>query len=251
MGVRAEQSRRWVRGYLGGEVVVDTREPLLFWEEGFPTPSYAIARPAIREGALRPVPVDGRDHPFFGPHGPVSAVYDVATGARSASRAAWVRDDPALDGHVVFSWEPGVFDKWTEEDVEVFGHPRDPHHRVDALPSSRRVRVEIDGELLAESGDTVVLFETGLPTRYYLPPDSVVSARLTPTDHVTHCPYKGAASKYWNHPALANIAWSYPHPDPSVAAIAGRIAFYDEFVDVTVDGEPQERPVSTFSRARP
>ena len=142
-------------------------------------------------------------------------------------------------------------DRWMEEDEIVFGHPRDPHKRVDALPSSRHVTVSLDGQVLADSHTPVLLFETGLPTRYYLRQEDLVSPDLRPADHQTMCPYKGIADRYWSLPTAENIAWSYTDPVPAVQNIAGRVAFYNEFVDLVVDGVAQPRPTTPFSVGRP
>jgi uncharacterized protein (DUF427 family) len=129
-------------------------------------------------------------------------------------------------------------------------HPRDPHTRVDILPSSRHVRVVVDGVTIAESASPRLLFETGLPPRYYLPKTHVRLDLLTPTDTVTHCPYKGQAS-YWSVRAgdsvHEDLAWSYPTPLPESQKVAGLIAFYNEKVELYVDGVRQERPSTKFS----
>jgi uncharacterized protein (DUF427 family) len=142
-------------------------------------------------------------------------------------------------------------DAWFEEDEEVFTHPRDPYTRVDILASSRHVRVEVAGVTVAESSSPRLLFETGLPARYYLPKPHVRLDLLVPTDTVSHCPYKGRA-EWWSvhtpdgtvHP---DLAWSYRTPLPESRQVAGLIAFYDEKVDVHVDGVRQERPRTKFS----
>jgi uncharacterized protein (DUF427 family) len=132
----------------------------------------------------------------------------------------------------------------------VFTHPRDPYTRVDILPSSRHVRVEVDGVTVAESTSPRLLFETGLPGRYYLPKTHVRLDLLIPTDTVTHCPYKGQA-EYWSVRAgdtvHGDLAWSYRTPLPESQKIAGLIAFYNEKVDTYVDGVLQQRPSTKFS----
>jgi uncharacterized protein (DUF427 family) len=143
-------------------------------------------------------------------------------------------------------------DAWFEEDEEVFGgHPRSPYARVDAIRSSRHIRVELGGVVLAESASPVLLFETGLPTRHYIQRTDVFFAHLERTDTVTYCPYKGTTSDYWSarvggevHP---DIAWSYAYPNVAVAQIAGLVAFYDEKVDTFLDGVPATRPRTKFS----
>lgn len=153
-------------------------------------------------------------------------------------------------GLVHVDWN--AVDSWFEEDEEVFGgHPRSPYARVDAIRSSRQIRVEIDGVVLAESTAPVLLFETGLPTRHYIQRTDIDFAALEHTDTVTYCPYKGSTSDYWSArigDALhEDIAWSYAYPTPAVIQIAGLIAFYDEKVDTFLDGAPVERPRTKFS----
>ena len=165
----------------------------------------------------------------------------------------WAYEDPIAEradikGHVAFYWDK--LDHWFEEDEEVFVHPRDPHHRVDACRSSRQLRVVIGGETVAESSRPVLVFETGLPTRYYIPKLDVRLELLTPTDTVTRCPYKGHA-RYWSAEGVTDAAWSYTYPLPAVTAIAGHISFFQERVDETwVDGEQVERPQTQWSRKR-
>ncbi len=141
-------------------------------------------------------------------------------------------------------------DAWFEEDEEVFTHPRDPYTRVDILPSSRHVRVEVDGVTVAETSKPTLLFETGLPVRYYLPKTHVRMDLLTPTERRTHCPYKGEA-EYWSvrvgEAVHRDLAWSYRAPLPESQRIAGLISFYNERVDLHVDGVAQERPQTPFS----
>jgi uncharacterized protein (DUF427 family) len=153
----------------------------------------------------------------------------------------------ALAGLVTFSWSDPL--TWLEEDEPLIAHARDPHKRVDVVPSSRHVRVEVDGELLAESRRPLLLFETALPARYYLPPDDVRVA-LEPSQTSSVCPYKGVAS-WWSARVgdrlLEDIAWSYPRPVPENPRIAELICFRNERVDLTVDGERLERPVTPWS----
>ncbi|HEX9336570.1 MAG TPA: DUF427 domain-containing protein, partial [Pseudonocardiaceae bacterium] len=152
-------------------------------------------------------------------------------------------------GTVRFDW--AALDAWFEEDEEVFVHPRDPYTRVDALRSTRRVRVELDGMVLADSASPVMVFETGLPPRYYLNRTEVNFAHLVPSDTVTACPYKGRTSGYWSvrsgADVHADLAWTYDFPTRQLLPIAGLIAFYNEKVDTFVDGEFIPRPVTHFS----
>ena len=156
----------------------------------------------------------------------------------------------ALGGHVRFDWD--ALDTWLEEDEEVFVHPRNPYTRVDALRSTRRVRIELEGTVLAESASPVMVFETGLPTRYYLNRTDVKIEHLIPSNTATACPYKGRTSGYWSvrlgDVTYADLAWAYDFPTRQLLPIAGLIAFYNEKVDITLDGELLPRPITHFSK---
>jgi uncharacterized protein (DUF427 family) len=153
-----------------------------------------------------------------------------------------------LRGLVRLDW--GAMSEWLEEDEPVYTHPRDPYTRVDILASSRHVRVEVDGVTVAESRQPRILFETGLPPRYYIPLTDVRVDLLRPSETVTHCPYKGMAS-YWSvdagHGVRPDLVWMYRTPLPESQKIAGLACFYDEKVDVFLDGERQQRPATKFS----
>jgi uncharacterized protein (DUF427 family) len=171
-------------------------------------------------------------------------LHGVRTGDRERPGAAWVQIDGELRDTARFDWS--AFDAWFEEDEEVFVHARDPYVRVDALRSSRTVRVEIDGVLLAESSSPVLVFETGLPTRYYLSRTDLHSEHLVPSGTVTECPYKGRTSAYWSarigSAVHTDIAWSYDFPTRQLLPIAGLVAFSNERVDLAVDGRQVDRP---------
>ena len=161
--------------------------------------------------------------------------------------------EPHVDGYVQVPW--GDVDAWFEEDDEVFVHPKDPYHRIDVLNTSRPIRVSLDGHVLAESARARVLFETSLPPRYYLRPEDVRTDLLEPSTTVTQCAYKGTA-RHWSArvgdpvtPGLvADVAWTYDDPRPEVEPIRGRICFYNERVDLEVDGALLERPQTPWSR---
>ena len=260
--MRTEPIDKRVRGLVGDTVVVDTLRPLLFWEDDFPVPNYAFLPADVRTDLLVPTQADvTRTEPsprfdFFAAQGPVAQLYDLVVGDRTLANAAWQRDDPALADRIVFSWRPGLLDRWLEESEEVGGHPRDPHKRVEALASDRHVVVSLGdpasgGVVLAETRRPVLLFETGLPTRFYVPEEDVSAEALEPGRAHSFCPYKGTADRYWSvrgRPDATDIAWSYSAPFPAVGKIAGRVAFYNEVVDVTVDGVMLERPDSPFAR---
>ncbi len=178
----------------------------------------------------------------------------VAGDATAAGAARRLRDPPdnRLRDAVRLEW--AAMTEWLEEDEPVYVHPRDPYTRIDILASSRHVRIERDGVALAESHHPTILFETGLPPRYYLPPADVRTELLRPTDQRTGCPYKGTAS-YWsveiNGERHDDLVWTYRTPLPESQKIAGLVCFYDERIDLYLDGERQERPRTKFSAPPP
>jgi uncharacterized protein (DUF427 family) len=225
-----EPTPRRVRVRLGTTVVADsTRAQLLIQFGPGILPTYYLPAEDVRPGVL--VDEDaGR--------------WSVVAGGRRAEGAAWSTDDfPELKGMVTFSWE--TLD-WYEEDEQVYAHARPPYSRVDTLRSSRRVEVFIDGDRVAGSVRPLLLFETGLPTRYYLPFADVRMDLLTPSETISYCPYKGRA-RYFSHPLVADVAWSYPDPIPENPKIRDLLCFYNERVDLVIDGEPIERPDSPFA----
>jgi uncharacterized protein (DUF427 family) len=141
-------------------------------------------------------------------------------------------------------------DHWFEEDEEILAHPRDPYHRVDILRSSRHIRVELDGIILAETKNPTILFETSLPLRFYIPMEDVQMKVLEKTSSKTICPYKGAAS-YWSVSVAGkiyrNLVWTYQEPFLESKKIEGLLCFFNEKVDLFVDGELQERPKTLWS----
>jgi uncharacterized protein (DUF427 family) len=244
LATRVEASPRWVRVKFGGEYIADSRRALLLIQyppAGLPT--YFLPQADVRMDLLEPAAQDGD-----------IAYWTVRAGQQTAEKAAWAKLDPPLDlagleGHISFKW--GAMDGWYEEDEEVFVHARDPHRRVDVLASSRHVRVVIAGETVAETRRACLLFETDLPTRYYIPREDVRMELLEPTELTTRCPYKGIAS-YWSVRVGDHVAkngvWSYPDPIPECAKIKDRLCFYNERVDLYVDGELQARPQTMWSQ---
>ncbi|MEO6088284.1 MAG: DUF427 domain-containing protein [Umezawaea sp.] len=223
---------RHVRGVLANEVVVDTTRALYVWEHPH-YPQFYIPRADVRADLL----VD--EHAARDTSRGIAHVHGVhAAGVHRPSSALHYRD---FHDSVRFEW--AALDGWFEEDEQVFVHPRDPYSRVDALRSSRVVRIELDGVVLAESSAPVLVFETGLPTRYYLSRTHVDFSALTRTDTETACPYKGTTSDYWSvttpNGSYPDLAWSYSFPTKDLLPIAGLVAFYNEKVDVFVDGVPQ------------
>jgi uncharacterized protein (DUF427 family) len=240
-----EPAPRRVRATLGGHIVFDTIRAVYLWEWPF-YPQYYIPLADV-DGALL---VD-EHHPQRDHRGQLE-LFGLAVGEIKRPSAVRLYRESAiagLGGTARFEWS--ALDSWFEEDEEIFVHPRNPFTRVDALRSTRPVRVELDGVVLAASSSPVMVFETGLPTRYYLNRTEVDFAHLAASDTVTSCPYKGMTSGYWSaqiagevHP---DLAWSYDFPTRQLLPIGGLIAFYNEKVDLIVDGELLPRPKTHFS----
>ena len=174
-------------------------------------------------------------------------------GTRSIEHGAWYYPEPlpgaeGLRDLIAFYWDR--MDAWYEEDEQVFVHPRDPYHRIDLRRSDRLVEVELDGIVLARSDRATALFESNLPTRWYLPREDV-HVELEPSDTVSACPYKGEAGYFSVRMAdssiITDLIWFYADPLPEVASIAGLVCFFNERVDLTLDGERLERPESPWS----
>lgn len=210
---------RRIRAMLGGRAVLDTDNAVYRWE-----------------------------HPYY----PAFYLPEADIDARALAELAehgHVERHPTLPGHVHLAWE--ALESWFEEEEEVFVHPRSPYVRVDAVRSTRHVRVELDGMLLAESAAPVIVFETGLPTRYYLDRSAVQWDRLSPSATRTACPYKGRTSAHWSvqvgDEIHEDLAWCYDFPTAALTPIAQLVAFYDEKVDLVLDGVARPRPLTKFS----
>ena len=261
--LRHEPTEKRVRALVGDHVAIESTRAMLVWEPRRIVPSYAVPVEDVR-GELLPVPeatTRPEDHQgqrlgdlsILDPRVPF-AVHTADGEPVSVRVHGEVREavgfrvaDPDLAGHVVLDF--GGFDAWYDEDERIVSHPRDPFHRIDILHSSREVRIEVDGELVAETRRPMLLFETGLPMRSYLPREDV-RVPLVPSPRRTRCAYKGEAS-YWS-PQVGgrthdSLAWSYESPLRDAAEVEGLIAFFDERVDVEVDGERRPRPVTPWS----
>jgi uncharacterized protein (DUF427 family) len=235
---------RRVRAQVGARTVLDTTHALYVWEWPF-YPQFYIPSADVDPAALKEATETHRLS--RGAVRSVSLEVDGDLRERAGHRFVESSVDGLLDT-IRFQWD--ALDAWFEEDEQVFVHPRSPYTRVDALRSTRRVRVERGGVLLAEAGSCVMVFETGLPTRYYLDRGAVDFARLEPSPTVTACPYKGRTSAYWSlrdgDELVADLAWAYDFPTRELLPIAGLVAFYNELVDITVDGVTSPRPRTHF-----
>jgi uncharacterized protein (DUF427 family) len=240
---------RRVRATLRNVTIVDSTRALYVWETPY-YPQYYIPLDDVASEALDEEEEGTQDSS----RGEVS-LHALRVGDLHRPRAAKVLKKSKVDGlsdTVRFEWS--ALDAWFEEDERVFVHPRNPYIRVDALRSTRKVRVELDGVVLAESSSPVMVFETGLPTRYYINPTEVNFSHLFATDTTTECPYKGTANRYWSlkigDEVHTDLAWAYDFPVRELQPIAGMIAFYNERVDIFVDGDLQERPSTLFFKSK-
>jgi uncharacterized protein (DUF427 family) len=240
--VRYEPTEWRLRCLLGTTDIVDTTRALLVWEPRRVVPSYAVPLEDLRaslipSSAEPPADRGGILHPGipFTVHSCEGESFDLTVGDTVLPGAGFrVRDD--FPGYVLLDFD--AFDAWYEEDELLVSHAREPYHWVRVLPSTRTVRIEHDGVVLAESARPRFVYETSLPTRFYLPREDVV-AELTPSSTRTACAYKGHAT-YFSAPGLPDIAWSYPEPLKAVPDLAGLVAFFDDGLEVYVDGVRRE-----------
>ena len=259
--LRFQPTLKRVRVSLGSEPVADTTLAVLVYEPMRVVPQYAVPEDAL---LVRPTPADAGPEPEYQPVGfegdrrPLLdpsipfAVHTangepVALSAGGRTGAGFRFTDPDLAGYVSLDFDS--FD-WREEDEPIVSHPRDPFHRIDVRRSSRRVRIEHEGTLLAESDRPHVLFEATFPLpRYYLPREDVV-AELRPGKLQTSCAYKGAATHYdvtAGDTTLPDTAWSYDEPLDDAEPVQGLVCFYQERLDLFLEGEKVERVRTPWS----
>jgi uncharacterized protein (DUF427 family) len=243
--LRHEPIERRVRASVNGRAIADSTRAMLVWEPRRICPTYAVPAEDIH-AELEPAAtsnghVPGMLHPGipFAVHTAAGEAVSVAGRSGSGFRFA----DEDLEGYVALDFD--AFE-WLEEDERIAGHPRDPFHRVDVRLSTRPVRIEVDGELVAETTRARTVCETSLPMRFYVPREDV-RAELRPSASTSYCPYKGEAS-WWSVGRHEDLGWSYEQPLPDAGALTGLVAFWDERVDVFLDGERRERPDSLFSK---
>lgn len=236
-----------LRGIFAEEAIFDTIGAKLLYETAH-LPVYYVPEEDLRHDLLEP-----GDTLTHCPHKGVASYRSMRVGDRFEPDAVCTYLEPIapaafLKGHAAFYWTK--LDAWFVEDEQVFGHPRDPYHRIDTYRTARPVRISLDGELVAESTRTVALFESGLPPRFYLPAEDVRMDLLEPSETETRCAYKGIAS-YWHvrvgDTLHEDLAWTYEEPELDGRAIRGLVCFYNERVDLEWDGQPQERPVTQWS----
>ncbi|MGA2009123.1 MAG: DUF427 domain-containing protein [Solirubrobacteraceae bacterium] len=241
--VYLEPTPKRIRVEVGGEVIADSRGAFMLHESGL-QPIYYFPPQDVRADVLEPT-----DRHTHCPKKGDASYYTIHAGGETVENGAWYYPEP------IAAAPPGLvnliafyFDRmgrWREEAEEIAVHPRDPYHRVDVVATDRRIRISLGGELLAQTERALALFESNLPTRWYLPAEDVVAA-LEPSDTVTRCPYKGTASYYnVSAPGGEDLIWYYPEPRAEVGAIKGRLCFFNEKVEIELDGEPEQRPDKT------
>lgn len=239
-----------IRAIFEGETVVDARRPYLLHESGS-LPVYYFDRDEVRTDLLESAE-RGADDPDKG----VPEHWTLRVGDRAVPGAAWTHLEPPaeagfLEGLIAFDWD--AMDEWFCEDEQLYGHPRDPYSRIDVYRTSRHVRVLLAGEVLADTRRASALYETGLPARYYIPADDVRTELLEPSSTRTRCAYKGSAS-YWSvrvgDELVDDLVWTYRDPDDDAKQVRDLLCFFNERVDLEIDGELAERPLTQWSRER-
>jgi uncharacterized protein (DUF427 family) len=238
-----EPTLKRIRVEVGGETIADSRRAMLLHESGL-QPIYYFPPEDVRSDVL-----EASDRHTRCPKKGEASYFTLRVGDRVIENAAWYYPEPLADAPpikdlIAFYWDR--VDRWLEEDEEVIVHPRDPYHRIDILRSDRHVRILLEGQLLADSRRAVALFESNLPPRWYLPREDV-TAELEPTDTLTRCPYKGTAG-YYSAAGVKDLIWYYEDPLPEAGRIEGLLCFFNEKVDLELDGELQERPETPWSR---
>ncbi|KAJ3859953.1 MAG: DUF427-domain-containing protein [Lentinula lateritia] len=239
--IHIEDCLKRVRAFLGGFFIVDTRKAKLVWEhQWYPQyyfPNNELPSKFLDDDSKQSLP-DG------------ATKYDIVVGDKRAPEAVIVYGDSNGDLTGLFKIGYNSMERWFEEDEQVFVHPKDPYKRVDVLQSSRHVRVEVHGVEVANTHKPRLLFETNLPVRTYIPQTDCKLELLTASDLQTPCPYKGVASYYHVQTGpdkkAENVVWWYRNPNVECVAISGYYAFYDELVDIWIDGEKQSRPKTHF-----
>jgi len=244
-----EPTPKRIRVEVGGEVVADSRRAMLLHESG-QQPIYYFHPDDVRSEYLEP-----SDRHTHCPKKGDASYYTIRAGDEVVEAGAWYYPDPLpgapplLKDLIAFYFNR--MGRWMEEDEEIAVHPRDPYHRVDVLSTDRQIRISLGRERLAETTRALALFESNLPTRWYIPREDVL-AEFEPSDTVTHCPYKGAASYYSvklseGDGVGVDLVWYYEEPLPEVGRVAGLLCFFNEKVDIELDAEPQQRPASPWS----
>ena len=249
--IHFEASPRRVRVKFGGEWIADSTDMVLMYEVNH-LPIYYFPVKDVRLDILHPT-----DHTSHCQYKGDASYWTIEAGGQTSENAVWAYQTPFdemtainLQDYCAFYWDR--VDQWFEEDEEIFVHPRDPHKRIDTIPSSRSVKVMLGGEAVAETTRAHFLFETGLPTRHYIPAEDVRMDLLSRSDTQTRCPYKGISS-YWTANVggqkFEDIVWSYPDPVPECPKLKGLLCFFNEQADaIFVDGKEIAKPVTKWTK---
>ncbi|MGO9823202.1 MAG: DUF427 domain-containing protein [Solirubrobacteraceae bacterium] len=239
-----EPTPKRIRVEVGGELIADSRRAMLLHESGL-QPIYYFPPEDVRDEFLEP-----SDRHTHCPKKGDASYFTIRAGGEVVEAGAWYYPDPLPDAPSLLKDTIAFYfdrmGRWLEEGEEIGVHPRDPYHRIDVLATDRQIRVSLDGELLAETSRALGLFESNLPARWYIPREDVVAA-LEPSETVTRCPYKGTAGYYSVVPDGKDLVWYYDEPLAEVGRIRGMLCFFNERVDIELDGELQERPASRWS----
>ena len=240
-------SPRWVRAYFNGQLIADSKAMMLLRESNR-LPLYYFPKNDVQKDCLRP-----SDHTVHSDHKGDGVFWNVQVGDKIANNAAFTfrnppGNGPNLEDYVAFEWNK--MEAWFEEDEEVFVYARDPHKRVDVLQSSRHIEVMIGGIEIAATKHPWLLFETGLPTRYYMSKHDTHLEFLEPSDTVTRCPYKGEAQHYSvriGDTLHKDVVWTYRYPAPDSAKVQGLLGILNEKLDIYEEGKLLPRPKSPWS----
>ncbi len=257
--LRFEPTPARIRAFVDGEPALDSRQALLVWEPRRLIPVYAVPMDDLVAAATptdpQPAPPDLTSvPPMLGPmdfwlHTVPGTVLDLHVGARRLPECGFLAQDPDLAGIVVLDFE--AFDEWRAEDEVLVGHPHDPFKRIDVLASSRRLEVSLSGTVLAQTDRALMLLETHLPVRYYIPAEDVRMDLLVPSTTTSACAYKGVGSYLSTsdaHEAGRDIAWHYPDPLDDALRVRDHVCFWSERTDLVVDGTSVPRPITPWSR---
>jgi len=229
-----EPTYKRVRAVFNGETIADTPNAYLLYDHLY-APRYLFPKSDVRMDALTAQTETGHNRMYN-----TIIYHDITVGDQTSEKAAITYEDPRGDQtdigeFVAFEWN--AMDTWYIEDEETFGHARHPYLRVDLRDSSRRVQVSVGGKTIADTTRATILFETGLPPRYYIPVDDISGEYLQPVTTHTICPYKGEASYYdvvVDGKRVEDAAWYYPTPERMLESIMGKLAFYNEHDDITI-----------------